>query len=304
MRTTADLDAFLARTVPTLVHKYMIGGGSVKVCGTISETFGTLARANGFDAYVAGRPGHFVNEVETADGTYEVDLSAIQFECHGEGDVPAALERLTEDPYRAMRVRRLSGVSESARAPMGEESERFYTPVKSFPGWRKQAEAAAAGQYDPLMTWEIRNTKGRPFGHGVPWTLLASVGLAGVATFFAFRSPSGSDTLTAGTSMKTLEDLGASILARTGADPSPPAPPSAPMPPPSPPESDAVQIARMTGRAVWSVAATASFAASFYHGLKRNNSLAWGLGWGVLGSMFPIVTPLYALHQGFAKPHP
>lgn len=98
--------------------------------------------------------------------------------------------------------------------------------------------------------------------------------------------------------MKTLEDLGASLLARTGADPSPP-----PAPLPSP-EPAGVQTVRAVGRAAWSVAATASFAASFYHGLKRNDSLAWGLGWGLLGTMFPVVTPLYALHQGFAKPHP
>jgi hypothetical protein len=53
-------------------------------------------------------------------------------------------------------------------------------------------------------------------------------------------------------------------------------------------------------RAVWGTLATASFVASTYHGYKRNNSLGWALWWGLMGSVFPIVTPTIAVAQGFA----
>lgn len=46
---------------------------------------------------------------------------------------------------------------------------------------------------------------------------------------------------------------------------------------------------------------TASMAASAYHGYKRNNSIGWALWWGLMGAMFPIITPTIALAQGFGK---
>ena len=45
-----------------------------------------------------------------------------------------------------------------------------------------------------------------------------------------------------------------------------------------------------------------SSAACAYHGYKRNGSFGWGLGWGLLGGMFPIITPTIAVAQGFGKP--
>ncbi len=45
----------------------------------------------------------------------------------------------------------------------------------------------------------------------------------------------------------------------------------------------------------------ASSTASFYHGLKRNGSLGWGLWWGFMGAIFPGITPAYALYQGFGE---
>ena len=45
----------------------------------------------------------------------------------------------------------------------------------------------------------------------------------------------------------------------------------------------------------------ASSAASLYHGYKRNNSLGWGLAWGALGALFPIITPVVAVAQGYGK---
>jgi len=41
---------------------------------------------------------------------------------------------------------------------------------------------------------------------------------------------------------------------------------------------------------------------SAYHGYKRNNSVGWAIGWGVLGFLFPIITPAIALAQGYGKP--
>lgn len=55
-------------------------------------------------------------------------------------------------------------------------------------------------------------------------------------------------------------------------------------------------------RILWSVASTVSFAACVYHGYKRNNSVGWAIGWGFLGAVFPIITPVIAVAQGFAKP--
>ena len=54
---------------------------------------------------------------------------------------------------------------------------------------------------------------------------------------------------------------------------------------------------------VYTILATASFALSVYHGYKRHNgSLGWGLGWGFMGALFPVITPTVAFAQGFGKP--
>lgn len=56
-----------------------------------------------------------------------------------------------------------------------------------------------------------------------------------------------------------------------------------------------------TGIAV-GVVSTASMAASAYHGYKRNKSVGWALWWGLMGGMFPVITPTIAVAQGFGKP--
>jgi len=48
--------------------------------------------------------------------------------------------------------------------------------------------------------------------------------------------------------------------------------------------------------------AYASSGIGVYHGYRRNNSLGWGLWWGFLGFMFPIIVPAVALAQGLGKP--
>lgn len=46
----------------------------------------------------------------------------------------------------------------------------------------------------------------------------------------------------------------------------------------------------------------ASAAASAYHGYKRNDSIGWSLWWFTMGVLFPVVTPVIGVAQGFAKP--
>jgi hypothetical protein len=46
---------------------------------------------------------------------------------------------------------------------------------------------------------------------------------------------------------------------------------------------------------------TVSMAASVYHGYKRNNSVGWALWWGLMGALFPIITPVIAFAEGYGK---
>lgn len=64
------------------------------------------------------------------------------------------------------------------------------------------------------------------------------------------------------------------------------------------------EVGRPTGvwPTVWGIAALLSAGASAYHGYKRNDSVGWAVVWGLLGSLFPVITPAIALAQGFAKP--
>jgi hypothetical protein len=50
------------------------------------------------------------------------------------------------------------------------------------------------------------------------------------------------------------------------------------------------------------ILSVASASASAYHGYKRNASIGWAVVWFGLGSIFPVVTPVIALAQGFGKP--
>ncbi len=49
----------------------------------------------------------------------------------------------------------------------------------------------------------------------------------------------------------------------------------------------------------WQIATAASIGLSAYHGYKRNDSLGWGIAWGLLGGLFPIITPAIAVAEGF-----
>jgi hypothetical protein len=54
--------------------------------------------------------------------------------------------------------------------------------------------------------------------------------------------------------------------------------------------------------AVWAALSIASTGASAYHGYKRNDSVGWAIVWGLLGGLFPVITPAVALAQGFGEP--
>jgi hypothetical protein len=54
---------------------------------------------------------------------------------------------------------------------------------------------------------------------------------------------------------------------------------------------------RKVGITVWGVLGTISMAASAYHGYARNKSIGWALWWGLMGSLFPVITPTIALAQ-------
>lgn len=53
---------------------------------------------------------------------------------------------------------------------------------------------------------------------------------------------------------------------------------------------------------IWGVISTISMGASAYHGYKRNDSIGWALWWGLMGSIFPIITPVIGVAQGFGQP--
>jgi len=68
---------------------------------------------------------------------------------------------------------------------------------------------------------------------------------------------------------------------------------------PAPAVDTAVSVVGWTFFALWMT----SGAVSAYHGYKRNHdSVGWGLGWGLMGLMFPILAPVTAIAEGYALP--
>jgi hypothetical protein len=51
----------------------------------------------------------------------------------------------------------------------------------------------------------------------------------------------------------------------------------------------------------WGLVAAASSAASAWHGYRRNNSVGWALWWALMGGMFPVITPVIGVAQGWGK---
>jgi hypothetical protein len=46
---------------------------------------------------------------------------------------------------------------------------------------------------------------------------------------------------------------------------------------------------------------TISGATAAYHGYKRNQSVGWAVAWFALGAMFPVITQVVAVAQGYGR---
>lgn len=60
-------------------------------------------------------------------------------------------------------------------------------------------------------------------------------------------------------------------------------------------------IGDSTWHTVYGVASLAGTGMGAYHGYKRNQSVGWAIGWGLLGGLFPIIVIPVAFAQGFGK---
>jgi hypothetical protein len=80
--------------------------------------------------------------------------------------------------------------------------------------------------------------------------------------------------------------------------------PSAPQAPPT-----TIQVVQGPSagplRILFYVLDMASVGLSAFHGYRRHNgSVGAAIGWGLLGGLFPVITPAVAFAQGFGKPKP
>lgn len=51
----------------------------------------------------------------------------------------------------------------------------------------------------------------------------------------------------------------------------------------------------------WPLFSVAGVGMGAYHGYRRNDSVGWAIGWGLLGGLFPFITIPVSLAQGFGK---
>lgn len=57
----------------------------------------------------------------------------------------------------------------------------------------------------------------------------------------------------------------------------------------------------MDWKSGWLWLSAVGTATGAYHGYRRNNSVGWAVGWGILGGFFPFVTIPVSVAQGFGK---
>lgn len=72
-------------------------------------------------------------------------------------------------------------------------------------------------------------------------------------------------------------------------------------------DSPVTLTVRPTGALIgaWWSLSTVSGLLSAYHGLKRSGgNLGWALAWFLAGSALPVLVPIVAFSQGYAKPAP
>ena len=109
-----DLVEWLYEAIPVIVMRWMLVAKAVKVCSVISPVFASIAKANGFDAWIDKKPGHVFNVVMLSDCDAMVDLSAIQFEYDSDGEdgtydyvlreTDRLLAEVRDNPFAAAKV--------------------------------------------------------------------------------------------------------------------------------------------------------------------------------------------------------
>lgn len=129
---------FLDKLLPKLVHKYLIGSGTMKNCSGISPDFAEIGCQAGFAVLTQHIPGHQRNIVLTTEGPFIVDLSYIQFTCKHDlsdkkyiNEVVKNYKELYKDPWKAVKIEQLpnqpiSGIS----LPQGIYSNVSPDPMK------------------------------------------------------------------------------------------------------------------------------------------------------------------------------
>jgi hypothetical protein len=66
--------------------------------------------------------------------------------------------------------------------------------------------------------------------------------------------------------------------------------------------SSTQEVEFTTGMKIWLFLSVIAGPVCAYHGCKRNESVGWAIWWLMMGGIFPVVTPVIAVAQGFAKP--
>lgn len=62
-----------------------------------------------------------------------------------------------------------------------------------------------------------------------------------------------------------------------------------------------IAIGTMRAYPLWTLLSTASACAGAFHGYRRNQSVGWAVAWGAAGAVFPVITPVIAVAQGFGE---
>lgn len=140
LRSFDEFKNFLDGLLPKLVHKYLIGSGTMKNCSGISPDFSEIACQSGFAVLTQHVPGHQRNILLSTEGPYIVDLSYIQFTCkydlsdkESRKEVVENYRALYKDPWSAVRIEKLPPEAVGGvRSPHGQYSEVNPDPLKQI----------------------------------------------------------------------------------------------------------------------------------------------------------------------------
>lgn len=151
--TSAQLKEFLREAIPVLVLRELVMSGTVKSCSGVAPALAAVARDRGFDARVVRTPGHFLNVIQTSDGVWEVDLSAIQFEyCRDAPDERKEMRRLLQkvikNPFAAVKIRRAEEMPDDASLP--PTADKFWDPLDGYNRGLKRVQDIRSGKAEFL----------------------------------------------------------------------------------------------------------------------------------------------------------